>query len=516
MLANASAQRRLASLSEEPVAAQPSFQYAMSNAVCFHHRDGEDWHKHCDKYERQSPNNKNCRNHEPIEGLVHARISHLPSPWILYAGDHQVPKELKALKVPVITREEMRLNDTELLASLAEHAFKSMPRDIGALLDYHLCSQMQVFIGNSVSTWSASQIILRDTVASWYNSLGIPLGHFLRSYIVPFVYTYTEESSPLRKPLLKVSVLSVRQHMPTASIHMLYHGRSDADFRDWLIQHGVVLHAHQPDWKEQLEGTRRAAAARLSNGSSLLNHPGDYFGTFQRIDVPHFLSVEYCVLLGPGAFAVRPFTVADLGRLPARLGLSDDLGEKGGKHRDAGVSLLNVPFLRKTLPKFQDFVLGKADKGFVSAPGVQGAFLDFYDKSIDSLSAEFSMKPYYSDTKRWSNSYIIHYRGLKPHEQIGHWFGWTVEASKRGVIERSSKSPYQCHALVKFAKAAALEGDDLIKEYCKTSLTGHGGLCIDLLTEMAHSPRADQPCKEYLKTVILRNGLKPSAFPNIG
>lgn len=516
VLTNVSAQRRLASFNEDPGAAQSSVQYTMGSAVCLHHRDGEDWHKHCDKWELQFPKNRNCRNHEPIEELVQRRISHLPSPWILYAGDHRVPKELRALKVPVINRKEMQFNDTELLAHFAEHAFKSMPRDIEALLDYHLCSQMQIFIGNSVSTWSASQIILRDTVASWYNSFGIPLDHFLRSYTIPFVYTYTEEGSHLGKLLLKVSVLSVRQHMPAASIHMLYHGKGDADFRGWLVQHGVVLHEHEPDWREKLEDARLAVVARPNNGSRLLSGSGNYFGTFQRIDIPRFLSVEYCILLEPDAFVVRPFTIADLGQLPAAGALSADLDERDRRHRDAGVALLNVPFLRKTLTEFRGFALGGAGEGFASAPGGRGAFLDFYAKSVDYLSTEFNMKPYYSDAKSWNNSYIIHYRGLKPHEQIGHWFGWTFEPSKRDLIERTRRSPYQCHALVMFANAAALEGDDLVKEYCKTALPGGGRLCADLLHEMARSPGTDRPCRTYLEAVILKNRMRPSDFPNIG
>jgi len=307
--------------------------------------------------------------------------------------------------------------------------------------------------------------------------------------------------------------------MSSASIHMLYHGKGDADFRGWLIDHGVVLHEHQPEWREKLEDMRRAVTERLflarSNSSHLLNDSGNYFGTFQRIDIPQILSVEYCILLESDALIVRPFTIADLGRMPAGSALSADLDEKDKKHKNAGVALLNVPFLRTTLTNFTNFVFSKTDKDFVSAPGGQGAFLDFYEKSISSLNAEFNMKPYYTDSTIWNKSYIIHYRGLKPHEQIAHWFGKTCEPSKCDLIKRSRNAPYQCHAMLMFAKTAALEGGDIINEYCKTSLTVHSDLCIDLLNDMAHFPR-ERSCNNYLLTVIGHNHLRASDFPNIG
>lgn len=365
---------------------------------------------------------------------------------------------------------------------------------------------MPVFIGNYVSLWSASQIAVRDTYASWYNSFGIPLAHVFKSYIVPFVYTYTEESSPKGKLLLQVSILSVKKQMPAASIHMLYHGKGDAVFRGWLIQHGVVIHEHQPEWRGKLEDIRRAVVNHRTHPSRLYDSPGNFFGTFQRIDIPRFLSVEYCILLDSDAFVVRPFTIADLGAaVPRALAFSSELDEEGDRPLNAGVSLLNVPFLRKSLDEFHEFVFSHTETDFVNGPGDQGAFLDFYGKDIEFLSPRFNMKPYYRNEANWKHKYIVQYHGLKPHEQIAYWFDGTCEPLQCYLISRFSDSPFKCEAMVEFAKAAASEGPGIIREYCDIELERRSDLCVELLDMMAH--RETPPghsCAEYFRAALLQ------------
>jgi len=486
---------------------------SMSSAVCLHHRDGADWHRHCDLWERLSEANRNCRSKGPISELVRQRISHLKNVWVFYAGDHEIPADLKAFDVPVISREQVSISQSGLTDQLTEKKFESMPRGFGAVLDYLLCSQMPVFIGNSLSTWSATQIVLRGTVASWYNSFGIPLGAFLKAYTVPFVYTYTEESSRGGKLLLQVSVLSVKRIMPAASIHILYHGEGDGELRDWLIQHGVVIHKHQPQWRDHIERMRL-------NGNRLASHlyasSGNYLGTWQRIDIPEFLSVEYCILLDSDAIVVRPFTIEDLGTsIPKALAFSSELDEEDGKPSNAGVALLNVPHLRKSRPKFLEFIFNHTHPDFIRGPSDQGAYLEFYDKDVAFLSTQFNMKPYYWNRSNWENRYIIHYHGLKPHEHIEYWFSGTCEPLKCYLIFRFQGSPYQCDSLVAFAKAAAFDGPGLIKQYCEASLRRHSDLCIDLLNLMANREVPGRSCPDYCEEVLTQRGLNPLDFPHI-
>jgi len=212
--------------------------------VCLHHRDGADWHGHCDQWERLSKWNTNCRNQRPIPELIQHRTSHLGRVWIFYAGDSGVPESLRSMGVPVTNREEVYPSSRHDLASyFTNGSLESLPRDIGAFLDYFLCLRLPHFIGNSVSTWSAGQIAQRASNSSWYNSGFIPLADYLKAaYRVPIVYTYTEDASASVKPMLQASVLSALQHMPGMALHLLYHGSADIGFRDWLEAHGVILH----------------------------------------------------------------------------------------------------------------------------------------------------------------------------------------------------------------------------------------------------------------------------------
>jgi len=498
-----------------------SFQFTMSNAVCFHHPDGKDWRRFCDQRESLSPEYHNCKNHEPIARLVERRISHLSNAWIFYKGDHEIPEDLRLLNVPVITREQIASSDTELMTALAwtGHTNISPSRDLGAILDYFLCSRMPVFIGNSVSLWSASQIAVRDTDASWYNSFRIPLAQLFKAYTIPFVYTYTEGSLRTGKLLLKVSILSLKKVMPAASIHVLYDGGADTSFRAWLIEHGVVVHTHNPEWRHKLEAMRRAIIANGRNDSHLYANTGSFFGTFQRIDIPEFLSVEYCILLDSDTIVTRPFTIADFGtQLPRGLAISSELNETLELPRNAGVALLNVPFLRESLNTFREFVFNHTSGEFKGGPGDQGAFREFYSKSwqIKFLSSRFNMKPYYRNKSNWDNSYIVHYHGVKPSDEIDYWFSGTCDDSlKCRLITKFRDAPYKCDAMVKFAKAANLEGPGIIKAYCNFALKEHRDHCIDLLFTMAHDDSPGHSCTKYLNAVLMHKGLDPLDFPRI-
>ena len=115
-------------------------------------------------------------------------------------------------------------------------------RDLFAIIDFFVCSEIEAFIGNSVSTFSANQIAIRRGInSSWYNSRGIPLADFFNVFQIPIVYTYTEESEEMGQSLLKTSILSVRGVFGSSiPINILYHGTKDVKFMDWLRRQDVI------------------------------------------------------------------------------------------------------------------------------------------------------------------------------------------------------------------------------------------------------------------------------------
>ena len=108
------------------------------------------------------------------------------------------------------------------------------------------------------------------------------------------MYTYTELSAAAGKYLLKASLSSVKKHMPLSKIHVLYHGRDDTEFQTWLENNGAILHRHDPDWRSSIEEMRLKGDPKKSH---LFLHVGNYFGTWQRIDIPQFVDAEYCLSL---------------------------------------------------------------------------------------------------------------------------------------------------------------------------------------------------------------------------
>jgi hypothetical protein len=185
--------------------------------ICVHHRDGQDWQDHCARWGSINDGvyRGNCLGvpgRTFLQSLEDRGLTE--SRWIYYCGDHEVPKELTNSQYTVLSRKDLiNQADTRAVESLKSG---QPSRDLWALIDFYVCGRLQHFIGNSVSTFSAIQIALRDgDNASWYNSQSIPLGDIWRVYQIPIVYTYTELSKPSGKHLLQASISSVRQQMPS-------------------------------------------------------------------------------------------------------------------------------------------------------------------------------------------------------------------------------------------------------------------------------------------------------------
>jgi len=460
-----------------------------------------------------------------ISELVLHRTSHLSKKWILYVGDHEVPAELKAIDgVDVVTREgayssSSFLLDHNMAAYFTNKSFLSTPRDLAAVIDYFLCSRLPHFIGNSVSTFSAAQIARRGSIASWYNSHSIPLADFFKVFFIPIVYTYTEESSAVGKHLLKVSIWSVRKHMPAASIQMLYHGSNDTKFRDWLAQLNVILHDHQPKWRDKIEIMRLNG---MANHSHLYAHAGNYLGTWQRIDIPLYISAEYCLLLDADTVVVRPFSFSDFGlNITATLAFSSEAEGKINSV-NAGVALLNIPFLRKTLEEFYSFIWSHPDPKFYLGPSDQGAYRDFYQRRLHKLTyleVEFNVKPYYRSEDTWRTRKIIHFHGLKPHDILEYWFGGNCSEAIFPMCKAYRDMPFLCKSLQHFGWTALDMGPSVVDDYCYAHFSGwrtNASMCVDFFTGIAsRTEPVTETCREYVEKAMVNQGRNPALVPHL-
>ncbi|KAL7579095.1 hypothetical protein ACA910_019129 [Epithemia clementina (nom. ined.)] len=413
-------------------------------------------------------------------------------------------------------------------------------REFWAMVDFFVCKSLPIFIGHSISNFAALQIALRynshdsnnepqqpqqeqrklplvlqqqqqrphppQRAAYWYNAQSIPLQRLWRGaggggndndknnnyyvYPVPIVFTYTELSAVAGKHMLQTSIESVRFHMPHNPIHILYHGNKDVPFRQWLTtpSRGVILHQHRdPPWQEKMEEMRKNGDPTKSH---LFLHAGNYFGTWQRIDIPLYLETEYALLLDADTVLCQPFDLADFGdNMTYALAMSAEGDQESQTPLNAGVALLNIPHLRRTYAPFLDYILNHvSDGGRFSAPlelqekypkplpSDQGAYLLFYDSHIRFLSHNFNMKPYWIQHDSSSSApaiaapesnmydhhnnktFIIHFHGPKPADYIATLMAQKVDKGKqfKALIQLAIVTPRSmlCRSLTAFARSS--------------------------------------------------------------
>merc|ERR1712194_148210 len=221
----------------------------------------------------------------PVLDLVHERIpSQYKKKWVYYIGDEEPSDELvlefQGHGLEIIHRDKHQiLQDEDLHQYLKVNgvgsALRKNYRDIFAAIDFSLCSHIDAFIGNSVSTFSDMQIAKRGGInSSWYNSRSIPLAGLFDVYYVPIVYTYTELSQGLRKSLLEASIASARSVFGLdVEIHVIYHGSDDADFLRWLNSHNIIVHNHKPEWSALVDTMTQ-----------------NDLGSWQKVDIPLFIN----------------------------------------------------------------------------------------------------------------------------------------------------------------------------------------------------------------------------------
>lgn len=456
------------------------------SGVCVHHRDGKDWRDHCRRWTSLSKTDGiyrgNCLGPGRLKDSLLARILDDGPHWVYYCGDFErIPYLLQNdFKYQVVTRHSLLSDDTK---AIIQNMKPGQPvRDLWALVDFSVCRNLDRFVGNSVSTFSAIQIALRQgEKVYWYNSQSIPLGDFWRVYQLPIVYTYTELSAASGKHLLQASIASVRKQMPKNPIHILYHGSSDVKFYFWLKKQGVTIHRHDPAWAEVIEEMRKNGDPSYSH---LFLHPGNYLGTWQRIDIPLFLDSEYILLLDSDSIVNRPFTLNDFGkRLTRSIAMSSEVLIEDIP-TNAGVTLMNVPYLRRTYNDFVKFVTSHAHSPRFDnqGPSDQGAYLEYYKPRF--LSRCFNFKPYYkfSDIE-CAEPYIVHFHGAKPHDYLTHIEGDPCDSAFVHLCDKALHSRPLCASFQAFARASQ-SVDEF--SYCNNTMPGrHVEFCSRIMQTLA-------------------------------
>jgi lipopolysaccharide biosynthesis glycosyltransferase len=260
----------------------------------------------------------------------------------------------------------------------------------------------------------------------------------------------------------------------------------------------VIVHNHDPIWRPSIEQMRQNGNSGASN---LFLHPGNYFGTWQRIDIPLFVDSEYCLLLDSDTIIKRPFTLADFGsNLTRSIAMSAEGDKYDPRPWNAGVMLMNIPYLRKTQTNFVSFIMEHVNNASFPhpAPSDQGAYLSYYKDSVTFLDTKFNFKPYwYVSDEEYHESLIIHFHGAKPHDYLMYIMGEQCDDAIQKLCEDGYQIIFLCQSLREFARSVNHIN------YCASSFPGQyekEALCIVVFETIA--TEADDGCY-YFESLLL-------------
>lgn len=368
---------------------------------------------------------------------------------------------------------------------------EAMRREWWAAVDTELSMASELFVGNSVSTFSAYilQARRKQKKLGWhYNGGGIPLADakilsFRTSSAVEtfpkqlkWVFTIHEGVSDMSasfKNMLKIAVLSARKNTNLIPVCVTT-SPLKSKLNQWMTSQNVRIIYHQPSWANTIEtAVQRHVEKSLAQNLSGREHshlsvdPDAMVGTFLRIDIPILGILDEFVLYTdvdvmftgpvtwrnilptPGMYN-RARSSNDFARGKVQLGAANAPGlptffsvtsEMSKTHdsnfMNAGVMLMNMRNLRESYESLLRFITEKAERtselDWDSGPGDQGALKEFYSTTIEGKRyVHASLLPFEMNWKSYweasTNASIVHFHGPKCEMDILPYFNEGIVA----------------------------------------------------------------------------------------
>ena len=272
--------------------------------TALHMRVETDWIEHCKRWENPATGHANCFTNTDnldrvfaIEGVpkelpVYVAVEHIGAPLRSAAEFAQV-RGLRQLADQgyALCGKTMLLADGELV---------DREREWLAAVDYAVGRAAARVVGNSVSTFSALQLLRRqhegadhDEDDFHYNGGDVPLASVLwgaqrqRRRSLKWVFTIHSNSSNRFNEMARVAVASALQHTTLIPVCIFY-GQENA-LSAWMrTTKGVRFVAHKPAWRHKLRQAWETTRAMKLGKTSSTNYKSltALLATHLRIDVP--------------------------------------------------------------------------------------------------------------------------------------------------------------------------------------------------------------------------------------
>jgi lipopolysaccharide biosynthesis glycosyltransferase len=233
-------------------------------------------------------------------------------------------------------------------------------------------------------------------------------------------FALTEDSTAFRQyaEMIMVAVHTAKK-FTTLEPNCIYDG-AENEFTKWLTKHEVRIIRHKSFLREQLEELGRQKgnphfAAALS-------------GAFSRVELPELVERPS----GAGRILYTDCDVIFLGEVVPELeanpceyfAVAPESVQDDYANMNTGVMLMNTERLRKSLPKFREYI-SKNLAALERESWDEAAYRWFYRDSNgplwDRLRPELNWKPYWGEN---AQAKIIHFHGPKPYQRDhieSHW-----------------------------------------------------------------------------------------------
>ena len=406
--------------------------------IALHIRAEQDWIDHCKNWEsiRDGILRDNCyTNTEKLD--ITLLTAGIPMGSTIYVAGAYAKKSAQ-LTVMDKLNTMFRVVTKELVLGEIETLEMQENREVYAAIDYEVCNGVDIFIGNSVSTFAGLLLLSRerDRILGirphirqfHYNTGGIPLTDFLPLDVphmtqialpLKWVFCY---SSYVREydDMLKAAVMSAITRTKLMPVCVFYGNENDIYI--WLVAHGVLVIKHKPSWAYQIMQASKAMKANVG-ASHLYKNPHMMIATFMRIDIPIIgFSDTYVLYTDIDVFFQRDVSFSDFEALPTYFvvgveGAKDARCRESLPYGNAGVMLMNLVNLRRSRKDFLMFIFSRESiskginfEGY--GPGDQGAYHYFYREKFNVVASPlFNWKAYWEFNP---NASIVHFHGPKP------------------------------------------------------------------------------------------------------
>ena len=436
-----------------------------------HLRAEADWSAHCAAAQAE-----NCmRNTKQLQHVL--RLELVPTYRPLYVASGLSPARVGerfgglAATYSLLFKEQLLPPALLRPAGLATNE-SAAPREYLAAIDFAVCSTAEVFVGNSVSSFTAllllTPIETRNARRRFhYNGGNVPLAAVLGAQpprrpgtgddgprLKKWVFATSAESTREYDELTRVAVRSAQQVTSLLPVCIFLGEPRASPLARWLEAEGVVVLAHTPRWLGRLRRAMPAARQWAGKSPSYLSF-ARLAATFLRVDLPIlgfldefvlYADVDVIFLRQPllSSFGTSPRyitvgpessrdTADDIDRCRLQAALAGTATPDGAcpkltrlsrslrQNTNVGVMLINVDSMLGVHAEFVEWVFqekhieeGLDFGGF--GPADQGAFNAFFaDKLARVARPAFNHKPYWG---RDAQASILHFHGPKPWDYL--------------------------------------------------------------------------------------------------